>query len=326
MGKVQERNPEKKTAELGIQRVQHLAAQLGVTAAKLLQVAEDAQNLYVDFSKDVKGKKRDLTMAKKPLDLIQRRILTRLLCRLPVSEHAYGAIKGRGIRGNAASHAKAPFVAKLDIKSFYPSIRHEKIFDFFLYTQKCSPDVASILTKLTTRKYALPLGTSTSPFLADQIISPIDARIGNMAKLHGLTYTRYVDDLTLSGPFDLTDYTKQLLRIIQQNGFKISRNKLVFYRPDDGQERIITGVMVKDGQVHAPAGYVEWLADELKQARDASRQSVTTGTFDTKAQYQGRIGYVMWLDPKQGIRLLHLFRKVQWKHLEHMATLSGLGK
>lgn len=310
------------SAELNIQRVEHLASQLGFRLDRLIEIAENTDSLYVDFEKNVRGKVRKLTMAKKPLELVQRRILTRILCRLPVSDHAFGAIKGRSIRDNALAHASAPFVAKLDIHNFYPSIRHEKVFEFFLYTQRCSPDVARILTKLTTRKYALPLGTSTSPFIADQIISPIDTRIGKMAKMHGLNYTRYVDDLTLSGSFDLTRYTKQLTTIIQQSGFKISHNKLVFYRPNDGQERIITGVQIKEGQVFAPKTYVESLADELRQAQEASRHQTVCGDFDTKAQFQGRIAYVMWLDPSEGHHLLRLYKKVKWKHLEYAGKFS----
>ncbi|MBN2583220.1 MAG: RNA-directed DNA polymerase [Planctomycetes bacterium] len=304
---------------LRIQRIEHLASQLGFPVDRLVDCAEHAGDFYHDFKRNVKGKDRDLTMARPPLSVLQRRILDRILCRLPVSEHAFGAIKGRSIRDNAVAHARAPFVAKLDIRDFYPSIRYQKIYDFFM-AQGCSPDVARTLTLLTTRNYSLPLGTSTSPFLADQVVHPIDTRIGGLAKAKGLRYTRYVDDVTLSGPFDLEQLAKQIVTIIRQAGFAIKRTKMEFYRPDDGKERIITGVRVQDGKVSAPSNYIELLKRDLVLARKASLHEVVHQDFDTRDQFRGKIGYVMWLDPKAGRKLIRLYRKVKWSHFEYATS------
>ena len=301
---------------LRIQRVEHLATQLGMPYEHIIDCAENTDSLYRDFDRDVKGKQRHLTMAKSPLNALQRRILDRILCRMPVSKHAFGAIKGRSIRDNASAHAASPFVAKLDIRDFYPSIRHQKIYDFFM-VQGCSPDVSRVLTLLTTRKHSLPLGASTSPFLADQIVSPIDKRIGGLARANGLKYTRYVDDLTISGRFDLEHFSDQIIMIISQAGFAIKRSKIEFYRPDDGKERIITGVRVQDGKMSVPITYYDLLKRKLLLAKEASQHKRVDGHFDSRNQFRGRIGYVMWLDPKGGRQLLRIYRKVKWRHLEY---------
>jgi len=301
---------------LRIRRVEHLAIQLGFSPESLIDISDRAPDLYHDFDRDVKGKLRHLTMARPPLAVLQRRILDRILCRLPVSEHAFGAIKGRSIRGNAIAHASAPFVAKLDIRDFYPSIRFQRIYDFFV-DQQCSPDVARILTRLTTRKHALPLGTSTSPFLADQIVCPIDRRIGGLARTRRLTYTRYIDDVTLSGRFDLERLADRIVKIIRQAGFTIKPSKIEFYRPGDGRERIITGVRVQDGNIRAPSSYVDVLREELTRARKASLHEHVCEDFETRQQYRGKIGYVMWLDASAGTKLLRVYRKVKWRHLEY---------
>ena len=49
----------------------------------------------------------------------------------------------------------------------------------------------------------LALGLITSPILADQMMDCVDDRIGGACRKAGLVYTRYVDDLTISGPYDL---------------------------------------------------------------------------------------------------------------------------
>jgi len=312
------------TEGLRLRLIKHLATQLGFSPEVLVDISERVLDFYHDFDRDVKGKQRHLTMARPPLAIIQRRILDRILCRLPVSKHAFGAIKGRSIRSNAIAHASAPFVVKLDIRDFYPSIRFQRIYDFFI-DQQCSPDVARILTRLTTRKYTLPLGTSTSPFLADQIVCPIDRRIGGLAKAHRLTYTRYIDDVTLSGRFDLERLADRIIKIIRQAGFTIKRSKIEFYRPGDGKERIITGVRVQDGNLYAPSSYVDILREELIRARAESLREHVRGDFETRDQYRGKIGYVMWLDADAGRELLRIYRKVKWRHLEYaIAHRRGL--
>ena len=71
--------------KLHICSVQHLANQLSFAPDKLVDIADRTDNLYHDFRRNVKGKERDLTMAVPPLSILQRRILDRILCRLPVS-------------------------------------------------------------------------------------------------------------------------------------------------------------------------------------------------------------------------------------------------
>ena len=300
---------------LRIQRVEHLAVQLGVSVERLIDCSENGDSFYREFDRNIKGKLRHLTMAKPPLSTLQRRILDRILCRLPVSKHAHGAIKGRSIRTNAEAHAASPFIAKLDIRDFYPSIRHQKVYEFFM-EQGCSPDVSRTLTQLTTRKHVLPLGTATSPFLADQIVHPIDERIGGLARSLGLRYTRYVDDVTLSGKFDLERIADKVITIINQSGFAVKRSKLEIHRPGDGKERIVTGVRVQGGKISAPSNYIELLRDELNRAREQSLHEEVVGDFDTRQQYLGKIGYVKWLDPDAGRKLLRIYRKVKWRHLE----------
>lgn len=304
---------------LRIRSLKHLSITLAFSAQALIDLGENASKYYREFSRDVKGKKRDLINPTGKLRSVQRRILDRILMRLPRSDSSYGIIKGKTIRDNAIVHAKSPYIVKLDIKSFYPSIRSDRIYQFFVDEQKCSPDVARILTKLTTYKYTVPLGTSTSPMLADQIVNEIDKRILGMSRKAGLKYTRYVDDITISASFQLERFIPLVLKILRQSGFKAKKEKLEVYSPDgNDEERIITGVRIVNGRISAPLSYVQVLEDDLNDALAQSRRSTLTDNFMTRQHYRGQIGYVMWLDKKLGYRLLNLYRKVQWRHLEWM--------
>ena len=300
---------------LRLAALSHLATQLEVSEEFLVELATRVTEHYKEFRRVVKNKPRLLVMAKPLLARVQRRILDRLLMRLPPSESAYGAIKGRTAKQNAATHASSDYVAKLDVRAFYPSIHRKKVYEFFM-GQECSPDVARVLTLLTTRKHSVPLGVSTSPMLADQIVRPIDVRLAGMARKAGLNYTRYVDDITFSGDFPLKRFSQLVVDILQQYGFRVKPSKLIFYEPGDGQERIVTGVQIRNGGTFAPQGYVAQLKAELEAAAEQSKHRVVEGIFYSREHYRGRIGYVKWLDPKAGGDLLRLYHKVKWQHLE----------
>ncbi len=282
----------------------------------LTDLARKAPNYYREFTRETNGKRRLLVEAVGPLKAVQRRILDNVLLRPPPAKSSFGAIKGRSIKENARRHCNSKYIAKLDIQDFYPSIRSTKVYTFFVELE-CSPDIANLLTPLTTRNYSLPLGASTSPMLADQILSKVDVRINGMAEKVGLRYTRYVDDITLSGNFPLNRLVPLVMKVLSESGFKTKKKKLVLYGPDDdGKERIITGVRVAGGKVSAPLDYVVRLQNELKEAIHQSRKKIIAGEFHPSEHYRGQITYVRWLDPRLGNQLMRLYRKVKWRHLE----------
>lgn len=301
---------------LRIRSVKHLASTLGISNEFLLKLKENIPQYYHTFDREVKGKDRTLVEAKRPLKILQRRILDNLLVRLPRSASSFGQAKGRTIKDNAKVHARSSYIIKLDIKDFYPSIHSTKVYKFFTTKQECSPDVAHILTALTTYNYSLPLGTSTSPMLADLIVKPIDVRINGMANKLGLKYTRYVDDLTMSGNFPLERMKRVVIKVLKESGFKTKKEKLIYYRPKFGEERIITGVRIEYGHISVPLDYMGALETELKNAIYQSKRKEVNGEFQNREHYRGKITYVKWLDPKLGEKLLKLYRKVKWQHLE----------
>jgi RNA-directed DNA polymerase len=301
---------------LRIRSVRHLAWSLETSPDALELLAEEAPGYYRSFEREVKGKKRLLVESTGHLKRIQRRILDNILMRLSPFPTSFGAAKGKTIKDNAKVHAASRYIAKLDIRSFYPSIHSIKVYRFFI-SQECSPDVARLLTALTTRDYALPLGTSTSPALADHIVRQIDLRIHGMAAKVSLNYTRYVDDITLSGPFPLERFSRMAVKILNQAGFRVKKSKLAFYGPTDASsERVITGVAIRSGRITAPIDYVKSLEEELREAIRESHREVVEGDFCPKEHYRGKINYIKWLDPERGLRLLKMYHKVDWRRLQ----------
>ena len=88
-----------------------------------------------------------------------------------------------------------------------------------------SADVASVLTKLTTYKYKLPQGTPTSTALANLAFSAVDKRLSDLCEENNLVYTRFVDDIAISGKTDFKELSNVIVKFIVEAGYKISRKK-----------------------------------------------------------------------------------------------------
>ena len=58
---------------------------------------------------------------------------------------------------------------------------------------------ASLIAKLCTLRNVLPQGAPTSPMLSNALLYEFDQCMDDITKKMGLKYSRYADDLTISG-------------------------------------------------------------------------------------------------------------------------------
>lgn len=133
---------------------------------------------------------------------IQHNILERVIDSLPDSVH--GFIKNRSIQTNALPHVNSEWIINIDLKDFFDSISRKKVLDFFSqlgYEDSVSTFLSNVCTKFSDATYqrALPQGAPTSPLLANLLTIDLDKDIERLAHNLDMRYTRYADDITLSG-------------------------------------------------------------------------------------------------------------------------------
>lgn len=191
---------------------------------------------------------RTITESREPLKTIQARIRGNLLDALSWPEYVQGGIKNRSNVTNARRHMGKKHHFLTDIKDFFPSVSHKMVYRVFSRELGLMSDAARLATRLTTYDYGLPQGTTTSPFLANLAFLPVDERLATACSRHGITYTRFVDDLTFSAPHDFIDRTEELCRIIIEADFRIKDTK-THYRSRPVE---ITGVVVENDELLAP--------------------------------------------------------------------------
>jgi RNA-directed DNA polymerase len=120
----------------------------------------------------------------------------------------------------------------------------------------CTSTIASMLTKLTTRKHQVPQGIPTSTLIANLVFKPFGLEIDQLAKEHHIKFSMFVDDITLSSKSDFKDLVPQFLSIIKKSGFKISHKKTHYQTKNP----IVTGVICQNNRLLAPLGYKKKVA------------------------------------------------------------------
>jgi RNA-directed DNA polymerase len=220
---------------------QKLCQILNIKPTELNYLADNIDRFYYLISnpklgkdgiqlKDKHGKPRtrDLYPSVRLLKTVQRGIYRNILKKIKLPAYAFGGIERRDNILNAKMHQGNKFFFNTDLRNFYPGITHTQVYELFA-SRGFAPATANILTKLTTYKGQLPQGTPTSPYLANLVFVKAGQEIQEFAKANNLTFTTFVDDITLSGKVDFHPLVNAIKEMITSKGFKISQNK-TFYQ------------------------------------------------------------------------------------------------
>ena len=228
-----------------------------------------------------KGKRRVLYVPHKPLARVQKALLRHILNpaqeALPVYVMGGRASKDGqqnefGIFQNAAAHVGQGFIASLDVRDFFPSVRLADVVRALrelscpaLRDQEGSPlswtaDAATFVARLVTRRGRLPQGAPTSPAIANLVFSRFDERIRDRLG-NGFVYTRYFDDLTISvserdahakgltSPHAFRDHVANVIsQVLSRSSFRLNGQKTRCGRCADGV--VVTGLRVDSARVN----------------------------------------------------------------------------
>jgi RNA-directed DNA polymerase len=213
--------------------------------------------------KDGTVKERQFMAPKFNLKAIQAAINTNILSALSFPQNVHGGVKKKNNITNAISHKGKKYRFYTDLQDFYPNINNDTVFKTLL-SAKFNQHWAYWITLLCTRKYQLPQGAPTSNSLANLAFTSTDTRLISFSIKNNLTYTRYVDDITISSPTDFRDLTVEIINIITEGGFKVNYRKTKY-----GIDDTITGIKVFNNLIDAP----KRIKDLVKQENIDSTES-----------------------------------------------------
>ena len=151
-------------------------------------------------------------------------------------------VKGKSAITNAAYHSSQKIIIKLDVRDFFPNTTMEKVTSRIYDYLKSNLSYCFIKEGTKTR---LPQGAPTSSILASIGFFSTDLHLKHLAEKHGLLYTRYVDDLTFSGPYRPKGFVKEVSKIIAPD-YRLNWEK-VESAHSGYQKQEITGVVINNG-------------------------------------------------------------------------------
>ncbi|MDE6551149.1 MAG: reverse transcriptase family protein [Clostridia bacterium] len=222
-------------------------------------------------------KKRLVEAPDKDIIIIQSNIL-KALQELEFPSYVFSGIKGKSYIDNAQVHANKKYLFKIDISKFFPNISRDKVYKFYLKKLQTSPDVANILTNLSTvdldfKNQQDIRMIDVNEFIKETSInernhlitgSPISSIMSYLANVdmfediyllatkYNISMTVYVDDVVFTSNNRIPSFfRKNVLDIIRKNGYRVSEEKCEYYNTPTVKK--VTGVILdKNGNMQVP--------------------------------------------------------------------------
>lgn len=265
------------------------------------------------------GSSRPIVLLDEQLKTAQARINKHIFSQIRLPEFVECS-PGRSFMTHALRHRGAHSVLTMDLSSYYPSVSHRQV-RIALARVGCSSATAEVLTRLTTRNGSLPQGSPTSSFLANLVgYFFIDRRIASMCDKYRWSYSRYMDDIALSGPKGIKRIRGLVKKIISEATFRISEKEKKKMRVSElGKEKIeITGLRVTR-YISSPEKTQE-LNRQVSVALLYGWRKAWLGISKKKAQQKlhGSLHYLMHLDGISdrpngpGHKLFRRAQRIQW--------------
>lgn len=223
-----------------------IASCIGISHGLLTAMIKSPNRYYRSFNlKKKNGGERPILAPRKFMKVIQYWINDHVLNRLNVHSSCYSYRSGVSIKDNALNHIKQKFVSNIDISDYFGTI-NKKMINNCLRRNNIPENIINIISGLVTYNEVLPQGAPTSPNISNAILYDFDKKMSSAAQKLECIYTRYSDDITISG-----NCKKRILSLIHASeinlgvmGFTLNNDKKRIVSNNNRQ--VVTGILVND--------------------------------------------------------------------------------
>lgn len=251
----------KKTNSPIIFEKQHLAHLIGIDEITLDKIINSTHSFYRKFSiLKKRGGIREIVAPYPSLLQCQKWIYNNILKCNAVHEACHGFTSQRSIITNARIHTNQKCLLKMDLANFFPSIPINWVIKFFQQLGYAN-NVSFYLATICCYDGFLAQGAATSPYLSNLLLVKLDERISRLCEKYHLKYTRYADDLTLSGDYIPSDFSDLIKEIIDSYGLKINPEKTALLI--NSNKKIVTGISVSSEHIKVPREFKRKLKNEI---------------------------------------------------------------
>jgi len=277
---------------------------IGISPRLLTTFIHKPENHYRKFSIGKKGGgERIISSPRFFLKTIQYWIKSYFLVYLKIHTACHAYQKGRSIISNAKNHVDKDFVANIDVENFFGNIKKIDVFNL-LIRHKFGQNLANSLSSLVTLDGCIPQGAPTSPVISNAYLFDMDEALSKESKLRELTYTRYADDITISGNskeavLEIVHLCSELLK-----NYRLRLNDKKTRIASRGGSQRVTGVVVNK-KLQPPREYQRRVRAIFHKAFNNPEQYI-----DKVNELRGHLSYLSSFDTLKETRHLRRYKMV----------------
>lgn len=265
------------------------------------------------------GSPREVRQPSPQLMAIQKTVHRAIKKVIRWPDFVHGGVPRRGISSNATPHVARAWVAIIDIEKFYAHVS-ERHVGRVLQGLGFRRDAIRTMTRLLTYQNQLPIGSPTSPILGNLALLPLDRDLRRLIRSLGLSYTRYVDDITISGDRDFRHLNGKIVHIIGEHGFRLGERISFLHQ---GRPQVVTGLTV-NCQLRPAGTYIQRVKHSIR-ALIRGEYAQTAHTFAVsrsglRSTLNGKIAYIANYDADAAHHLKRLMYAVDWRRCADVLT------
>ena len=272
------------------------------------------------------------------LRALQRKVLDELVSQVPPHEAAVGYVRGRSVLDHARAHAGQAVLLKFDLQDFFATVRSSRVHATFArlgYSPAVARELMALCTTATPepvlerlrteggltwtqamrlRDAHLPQGAPTSAALANLCAFRLDTRVAGLAHALGARYTRYADDIVLSGDASLLHAADRVETRIGawalEEGFALNHRKT--HRVARSRRQEVCNIVVNT-RPNLPRVEFDRLKAQLHACatKGAAAQN-RTGLANWEQHLRGRVAWAEQVNASKAQRLRRLLERIDW--------------
>ena len=254
------------------------------------------------------------------------------------ARRATAYVRGRSVLDHARAHAGQAALLKFDLQDFFATVRASRVHAIFAelgYSPAVARELMALCTTATPepvlerlrteggltwtqamrlRDAHLPQGAPTSAALANLCAFRLDIRIGGLARALGARYTRYADDIVLSGDANLLRWADRVETRIGawalDEGFALNHRKTRRVARSRRQE--VCNIVVNE-RLNLPRIEFDRLKAQLHACATKGASAQNREDLPNWEQYlRGRVAWAEQLNGRKAQRLRRLLDRIDW--------------
>lgn len=231
-----------------------LSVMMGYNAGFVWSLLKRRSRHYRVFKVPKGSSTRQIEAPRIGLKLIQKWLSHHFERKWQPHEAVHGFVRGRSHISAARCHVGAEWILSVDVENFFPSTPESEVRSAIIALGYRRRESLNVLVPLCCFGTRLAQGAPTSPVLSNIALHPVDERIMNIALDSQAKFTRYADDIVLSGKGSVPDnLIRRLDSVFSNTVWRLSKRKREIAQLPNRLK--VHGLLVHGEEVRLTKGY-----------------------------------------------------------------------